>query len=376
MVQNPLLQLYDFGQSVWLDLIQRSMIVSGELARMIEQDGVRGETTNPAIFERAIRGSTDYDEDIRAMAKEGKGAMEIYEALVVKDVRMAADVFRPLYEQEEGLDGFVSLEVSPYLAHDAAGTIAEARRLWDMVDRPNLMVKVPGTAEGLTAITELISDGINVNVTLLFGIPRYRQVAEAYIAGLEARDQRGGPLNRVASVASFFISRIDTLVDALLDDIMDMSCAQAQAARELRGQVAIASAKLAYQVYGEVFKSERFRRLLERGADPQRLLWASTSTKNPAYSDVKYVEDLIGHSTVTTLPLETLEAYRHHGKPAARLEEGQDEAQRVMERLKDLGVNIDAVTQQLEDEGVAKFITPFDQLLAAIEAKREAVINA
>lgn len=376
MVQNPLLQLYDFGQSVWLDLIQRSMIVSGELARMIEQDGVRGETTNPAIFERAIRGSTDYDEDIRAMAREGKSTVEIYEALVVKDVRMAADVFRPLYDQEEGLDGFVSLEASPYLAHDAAGTIAEARRLWDMVDRPNLMVKVPGTAEGLTAITELISDGINVNVTLLFGIPRYRQVAEAYIAGLEARDQRGGPLNGVASVASFFISRIDTLVDALLDDIMDMSCAQAQAARELRGQVSIASAKLAYQAYGVVFKSKRFRRLLDHGADPQRLLWASTSTKNPAYSDVKYVEDLIGHSTVTTLPLETLEAYRHHGKPAARLEEGQDEAQRVMEQLKDLGVNIDAVTQQLEDEGVAKFITPFDQLLAAIDAKREAVINA
>ena len=294
MKNNPLKQLEAFGQSIWLDYIRRDLIASGELRRLIEEDGLRGMTSNPAIFEKAIAGSQDYDEDIRAMALEGKDVKAIYETLSQRDVQSAADEFRPLYERRTATDGYVSLEVNPHLAHDTHGTMQEARRLWGALNRPNVFIKVPATAEGLPAIRQLISEGINVNVTLLFGLPRYRQVAEAYIAGIEARAAQGKPVKHVASVASFFVSRIDALVDPLLEPIIAQGGKKADLAKKVRGQVAIASAKLAYQIYKEIFGSERFQKLAEQGARVQRLLWASTGTKNPDYSDVKYVETLIG----------------------------------------------------------------------------------
>ena len=327
-------------------------------------------TSNPSIFDKAIEGSHDYDEDIRAMALEGKGVEEIYQTLTVEDVQQAADVFRPTYDKMNGGDGFVSLEVNPHLAHDTKGTIAEARRLWSALHRPNVFIKVPATLEGLPAIRQLISDGINVNVTLLFGLPRYRKVADAYISGLEARAAKGEPLDRVASVASFFLSRIDVLVDPMLEKIMDSDGSKWELARDLHGQVAIASAKQAYRIYKAIFGGERFRELSARGARSQRVLWASTSTKNPDYSDVKYVEALIGPETVNTLPQETLYAYRDHGDPAPRLEEGHEEAEKVLNRLGELDIDIDRVTQQLVDEGVEKFNKPYDSLMKTLEEKR------
>lgn len=374
MKENPLLKLHNFGQSIWMDYIRRQLITSGELKRLIEEDGLVGVTSNPSIFDKAIAGSHDYDHDIRAMALQGKGREEIYQTLTVEDVQRAADLFRPRYDQLDGRDGFVSLEVSPRLAHDTAGTVAEARELWAALNRPNVMIKVPATAEGLPAIHQLTSEGINVNVTLLFGIPRYRQVAEAYIAGLEERAAKGEPLGRVASVASFFLSRIDVLIDPLLERVMSRGGPKAQIAQALHGQVAIASAKIAYQIYQEVFSSERVQKLALRGAHPQRLLWASTSTKNPAYSDVKYVEPLIGPETVNTMPLETINAYRDHGQPASRLGEGIEEARKIFKDLSELEIDIDKVTQQLEDEGVQKFIVPFDSLMAILEVKRAAAL--
>ncbi len=324
-------------------------------------------TSNPSIFEKAIVESHDYDEDIRAMALKAKTAKEIYEALSQRDVQSAADVFRPLYNRTDGKDGYVSLEVNPHLAHDTHGTIQEARRLWGALNRPNVFIKVPATTEGLPAIRQLISEGINVNVTLLFGLPRYRQVAEAYIAGIEARTAHGQPVNYVASVASFFVSRIDARVDPLLETTLAQGGKQADLAKEVRGRVAVASAKMAYQIYKEIFDSGRFRILAAQGARTQRLLWASTGTKNPDYSDVKYIEDLIGPDTVNTAPLETLDAYRDHGEPKARLVKDVGEAARVLKRLHELGINIDQVTQQLEDEGVTKFNHPFDKLMEALE---------
>ncbi len=375
MVANPLLQLRDFGQSVWLDYIRRQLITSGELRRLIEDDGLCGVTSNPAIFEKAIAGSHDYDEDIRAMALEGKSVAEIYQNLTVADIRQAAEVFLPLYHKLKGRDGFVSLEVNPHLAHDTEGTIVEARRLWAALEFPNVFIKVPATREGLPAIRQLISEGINVNVTLLFGLPRYESVAEAYIAGLEDRIAAGQPVNRVASVASFFLSRIDVLLDPRLEKIMAAGGPRADEAAALRGQVAIASAKMAYSLYQRIFASERFRRLAAQGARPQRVLWASTGAKNPAYSDVKYVEPLIGPETINTMPLETLHAYRDHGRPASRLEEMLDEAAGVLQRLPALGIDLDQVTQQLEDEGVEKFIKPYDSLMCSLEAKSQAMLK-
>ena len=292
----------------------------------------------------------------------------------MEDVQRAADLFRPLYDRVEGEDGFVSLEVNPHLAHDTQGTEAEARRLWQALARPNVFIKVPATKEGLPAIRQLISEGINVNVTLLFGLPRYREVAEAYIAGLEDRAAQGQPLGRVASVASFFLSRIDVLLDPRLEKLAAAGGPQAQTAKDLIGQVAIASAKVAYTIYQEVFGSERFQKLAAQGARPQRLLWASTSTKNPAYPDVKYVEPLIGADTVNTLPPETLAAYRDHGDPAPRLTEGVDRAAGILTRLPELGLDLDQATQQLEDEGVEKFNQPFDSLMATLEGKRREVL--
>ena len=369
MSGNPLNRLGTLGQSIWLDYIRRDLMASGELRRLIDEDGLRGMTSNPSIFEKAIADSHDYDGDIRAMALGGNGADAIYETLSQRDVESAADQFRPLYDRTDGQDGYVSLEVNPHLAHDTKGTIEEARRLWAALNRPNVLIKVPATANGLPAIQQLIGEGISVNVTLLFGLPRYRQVAEAYIAGIEARAAQGEPVKHLASVASFFVSRIDALVDPLLEKLIAQGSKEVDLAKRARGQVAIASAKMAYQIYKEIFGSDRFRKLAARGARAQRLLWASTSTKNPDYSDVKYVEALIGPDTVDTAPLETLGAYRDHGEPEARLEQGVEEARRVLERLPELGIDIDKVTRQLEDEGVEKFNKPFDKLMEALTQK-------
>ncbi|MEJ2747116.1 MAG: transaldolase [Anaerolineae bacterium] len=376
MNKNPLVKLHDFGQSIWLDFIRREMLDSGELQEMIESDSLRGITSNPAIFEKVIDGSTDYDEAIQTLAQEGKSAAEIYQTLTVSDVQHAADLFAPVYRQTRGGDGFVSLEVSPRLAHDPEGTIAEARRLWQAVDRNNVMIKVPGTLEGLPAIQQLISEGINVNVTLLFSLSRYHEVFAAYMAGLEARAAKGKPLDTVASVASFFLSRIDVLVDPMLEKLMrgDKRNPTAALARRLHGQTAIASAKKAYQIYQKITASDHFCQLENQSARPQRLLWASTSTKNPDYSDVKYVEALIGKNTVNTLPLKTLHAYRDHGRPALRLETNLDEATAVLDGLAELGIDLDEVTDQLEREGVQKFIKPFDKLMDTLEKKRQAAL--
>jgi transaldolase len=369
MNDNPLLKLQTYGQSVWLDFIRRDLLESGGLREMIEKDGVRGVTVNPSILDHAIRETDDYADAIQALLAEHKSPVQIYEALAVEDVRRAADALRPLYDRTDGQHGFVSLEVSPYLAHDTGGTIEEARRFWREVGRSNLMIKVPGTLEGLEAIQRLIADGINVNVTLLFGLPRYREVAEAYIAGIEERLNRGEPVERVASVASFFLSRIDVLVDSMLGQIADEGERRSKQAAEVRGQVAVASAKLAYQIYQEIFENGRFHSAAERGARVQRLLWASTSTKDPAYSDVKYVDTLIGSCTVNTLPLKTLGAYRDHGDPAPRLTQDVAQARAVLESLEQMGIDIDAVTQQLENEGVDKFAASYDKVIGALGQK-------
>jgi len=363
MNANPLKQLEKLGQSVWLDYIRRDLITGGGLRRLIEEDGLAGMTSNPAIFGKAIEESPDYVTDIQTMARAGKDAAAIYEALSQHDVRSAADEFRPVYERTDGKDGYVSLEVNPHLAHDTPGTIREVRRLWVALDRPNVFIKVPATDAGLPAIRQLTSEGINVNITLLFGLPRYRQVAEAYIAGIEARLAQGKPVKRVASVASFFVSRMDTLVDPLLEKLIAQGGKEADIAKKARGETAIASAKMAYQIYKEIFGSDRFRNLALRGAYVQRVLWASTGTKNPDYDDVKYVEALIGPGTVNTIPVETLSAYRDHGIPKASLEHDVEGAAGILDRLPELGIRIDDVTQHLEDEGVEKFNKPFDKLL-------------
>ena len=367
MKTNPLKTLGTLGQSIWLDYIRRDLNVSGELRRLIKEDGLRGMTSNPSIFEKAISGSHDYDEDIRVMVHEGKGVKAIYEAISQRDVQSAADEFRPLYDKTEGGDGYVSLEVNPHLAHDTGGTLEEARRLWAALSRPNVLIKVPATAEGLPVIRQLISEGINVNVTLLFGIPRYRQVVEAYLAGVEARVAQAKPVRTVASVASFFVSRIDALVDPLLEKLIVQGGEHGNLAKMMHGQVAVASAKVAYQIYKEMFESIRFRKLADKGALTQRLLWASTSTKNPEYSDVKYIESLIGPHTVDTVPVETLDDYRDHGKPRDHIEQEVATARRMLDRLAELDISIDKVTQQLEDEGVEKFSKSFDKLMATLE---------
>jgi len=376
MKKNPLLKLEAFGQSIWMDFIRRGTIASGELKQLIEEDGLSGVTSNPSIFEKAIAGSHDYDDAVRKLALEGKSVDQIYTALTVEDIQRSADLFRPVYDRLNGADGFVSLEVSPYLARDTAKTIADARRLWVAVARPNVMIKVPATLEGLPAIQQLIGEGININITLLFGLPRYRQVAEAYIAGLETLAAQGKPLKSVASVASFFLSRIDVLLDPTLEKTMATDKSKAEVAATFHGEVAILSAKAAYQIYQEIFDSERFGKLKAQGARTQRLLWASTSTKNPAYSELKYVEALIGPETVDTIPLETLAAYRDHGKPASRLTSDAVKASGTLRRLSEVGIDLDAATQQLEDEGIEKFVKAFDQLMNTLKEKRVAALRA
>jgi len=354
-------------QSIWLDYICRDLIVNGKLRTLIDEAGLRGITSNPSIFEKAIAGSHDYNDDIRTMALEGKDVQTIYETLSQRDVQSAADLFRPVHTKTEGMDGYVSLEVNPHLAHDTQGTIQEARRLWTALNRPNVLIKVPATVEGLPVIRQLLSEGINVNVTLLFGLPRYRQVVEAYLAGIEEFLTKQNTAKIPASVASFFISRIDTAVDPLLEKIITQDGKDAESAKALRGQAATASAKAAYQIYKEIFNGNRFKKLADKGVRPQRLLWASTSTKNPEYSDVKYIEALIGRDTINTIPVETLDSYCEHGEPEERIEQESGKVFQMLERLTSLGININQVTQQLEDEGVDKFNKSFDNLTHTLE---------
>lgn len=373
--ENPLKKLQELGQSVWLDFIRRPLLESGEFGRLIHEDGLSGVTSNPTIFEKAIGGSGDYDTTIEALAHQDKSSEQIFQALEVEDIQHAADLLRPVYDRLEGRDGYASIEVSPRLARDTAGTIAEATRLWDATARPNIFVKVPATREGLPAIRQLISEGINVNVTLLFGLSRYYEVAQACLEGQEALAQREHSLERVASVASFFLSRIDVLIDPQLEEFIRDGGKQGDLAGQLRGKAAVASAKVAYQVYKEVFGAPRFRALAERGARPQRLLWASTSTKTPGASDVKYVDSIIAPETINTMPLETLNAYRDHGQPEVRILDGVSESYWVLERLGYLGLEVDILTQQLEDEGIAHFARDYDKLLDAIEKKRQAALE-
>ena len=355
-------QLAELGQSVWYDNISRGLLNSGGLQELVDL-GVRGVTSNPTILNRAISGSDDYDDALFPLAAAGKSSLEIYEALVIEDIQRAADVLRPLYEESAGLDGYVSLEVNPHLAHDTAGTIAEAKRLYAALNRPNVLIKVPATPAGIPAIETLIGQGVNINVTLIFALDAYRAVAEAYIAGLERRAAAGLDLAKAASVASFFVSRIDTAVDRLLAEV------QTAEAEALQGKIAIACAKSAYVMFKEIFVGERWERLAAQGARVQRPLWASTSTKNPAYPDTLYVEPLIGPHTVNTLPPVALEAFLDHGQVALTVEKGLDEARAHLQQLTALGISLDAVTQQLLDEGVASFSRSFDSLLSGIETK-------
>jgi transaldolase len=373
MKTNPLLELTELGQSIWIDYLDRGQIASGQLQRHIDEDGLRGVTTNPSIFEKAMTGGL-YWPAIDDLARQGSSIADIYEGITTRDVQLAADLFRPSFDRLDGRDGYVSLEVSPHLAQDTNGTIAEARRLWAAVNRPNAMIKVPATKAGLPAIQRLVSEGINVNVTLLFGLGRYEEVAGAYLAGLESRALEGHPI-RLASVASFFLSRIDVLVDARLDELERAGRIASALAARLRGQVAIASARMAYQTYKRIISGERYAALAKRAARPQRLLWASTSAKNPAYSDVKYVEALIGKATINTVPLETLDAYRDHGNPALRLEEHIHDAADTLADLRTTGIDLDAVTRGLEEDGVRKFKQSYDRMLHTIAERREAVLH-
>jgi len=368
-VTNPLIQLGALGQSPWYDFITRDLIISGELARLIAEDGLRGMTTNPTIFEKAIAGSDLYDEDIRRLAAEGRRPAEIFEALAIEDVRAACDLFLPIYGESRGLDGLVSIEVAPTLAHDSAGTIAEAERLWGRIARPNVMIKIPGTREGLPAITHCLAQGINVNVTLLFAVRRYREVVDAFCAGLERRLASGKSVSRVASVASFFVSRVDGKVDPLLKQL------EPTAGEGLpRSKAAIANACAAYAAFEELFAAPRWRALAAQGAMVQRPLWASTSSKDPALPDVYYVEALIADQTVNTLPPATFAAYRDHGHPKARIREGMAEASVTLRLLADLGISLDEITGALETEGVASFAGSFDSLMKVIEQKAAALV--
>jgi transaldolase/glucose-6-phosphate isomerase len=367
---NPLKDLQKFGQSVWLDYIRRDLFTTGELKRLIDEDGLRGMTSNPAIFEKAIADSTLYADMLKQLAsRTDLDATGRYEILAIRDIQAAADALRPVYDSTKRRDGYVSLEVSPYLARDTDATLKEARRLWKAVSRENLMVKVPGTKEGIPAFQQLISEGININVTLLFAQEVYDKVAEAYIAGVEQLAAGGGDVSRIASVASFFISRIDSSVDSILAARLKTPKDDRERAdlQSLLGKVAIANGKQTYQGYLKIFGSERWKKLAAKGAQTQRVLWASTSTKNPSYSDVMYVEELIGPDTVNTIPPATFDAYRDHGHPRASLTEDVESANRTMQTLARVGISIKEVTDKLTDDGVRLFAEAFDKLLKAVD---------
>ena len=367
---NPLKDLLKFGQSVWLDYIRRDLLTSGELKRLIEEDGLRGMTSNPTIFEKAITGGKLYDDLLNSLKSrtdlDAKGRFEI---LAIRDIQDAADILRPVYDSSKRRDGYVSLEVSPYLARDTKGSIEEARRLWKAVGRENVMIKIPGTAEGLPAIQQALSEGININITLLFAQEVYVKVAEAYIAGLEQFAKNGGDVSRMASVASFFISRIDSAVDAIIDAKLKASkdAREQELLKSIQGKVAIANGKQTYEKYQEIFGTDRWKALAAKGAQTQRVLWASTSTKNPAYRDVLYVEELIGPDTVDTIPPATLDAFRDHGKPRQSLTEDLASAHKTMEAAPKVGISMKEVTDKLTDDGVRSFSEAFDKLLAAVE---------
>jgi len=365
MKHNKLKNIQDLGQSIWLDFFDRKIMDNGKLKKLIEEDGISGVTANPSIFEKAINSSSDYEEDITMLSKQKGNNEDTFFSLAVKDIKRAADFFKSVYDETNGNDGFVSIEVSPYLAHDTEGTIKQARELWYAINRKNIMIKIPGTAEGLPAIRKCISEGININITLLFGLPRYKQVTDAYISGLEDRIKANQPIDQIASVASFFLSRIDVLIDPLLVE---------KGLSKMKGEVAIASAKKAYEIYKEVFNSERFKNLEVKGAKRQRVLWASTSSKDPSFRDVKYVEALIGADTINTIPIETMEAFNDHGKPESHLEDDLDKATQMLTQLKENGIDINTITQKLEDEGIEKFNKAYDKLLEAIENQKRQVI--
>lgn len=358
---NPLNKIQNLGQSIWLDLLNREIMNSGQLKKLIDDDDLRGLTSNPSIFEKAISAGNDYQQDITELSQTKSDNSELFFGLAIKDIQQAADIFKPLFEKTNGKDGFVSLEVSPYLARDTSGTIAQAKDLWQRVDRPNVMIKIPGTQEGLAAIRECLREGININVTLLFGLPRYKEITEAFMSGLEDRLKDGNSIEDVSSVASFFLSRIDVMVDPLLKE---------KNAENLYGKIAIASAKEAYQIYLDMIHSARFKALAEKGAKPQRVLYASTSAKDPKFSDVIYVENLIGKDTINTLPLETIDAFRDHGHATETLTEGIDEARKNLRELAEKGINLDDITQKLEDEGIGKFNESFDKLLKSIDQQK------
>ncbi|HEY8601159.1 MAG TPA: transaldolase [Thermomicrobiales bacterium] len=366
--------LLEQGQSVWLDYITRDLVRNGGLKREIEEFGLRGMTSNPTIFQKAISEGHAYDEQVAGLMRQGASATVVFESVAIKDIQDACDLFRPLYDSTNGGDGFVSIEVSPLLALDTQGTVEEARRLWASVDRPNVMIKVPGTVEGAPAVQTLLTEGMNVNVTLLFSLESHERVMWAYIEALEARAAKGQPIDRIGSVASFFVSRVDTAVDKLIDaKVAELGAESAEGKRVqgLRGKVAVANAKLAYARFREIFGDERFGKLAALGASPQRPLWASTGTKDKAYPDTLYVDSLIGPDTVNTLPPATLEAFRDHGTVARTIDEGVDAARATMATLKEVGIDIDAVTKGLEEEGVASFAKSFDDLLSGVEAKRQ-----
>jgi transaldolase len=362
---TKLQELANLGQSIWLDDIRRAYLTSGELKRLVEQ-GVRGLTSNPTIFDKAIAGTADYDQEMRSLIKAGKSVDEIYETLALGDIRSAADALRPVYDQSGRLDGYVSLEVDPTLAHNTAETIAEANRLFNAVGRPNLMIKVPSTPAGVPAIETLIGQGININVTLIFSLSQYQDIAEAYMSGLENLEEKGGGLTRVASVASFFVSRVDTAVDRQLQSI---------GVTDLQGKIAVANAKLAYARFQEIVSSPRWQKLEAQGGQVQRPLWASTGTKNPSYSDTLYIDNLIGPHTVNTVPPATLQAFLEHGVAARTVDVGADQARAQVARLAELGINLEKVTQKLQDDGVEAFAQSFQSLMNSIAQKRQQLIN-
>lgn len=367
---TPLKELVKLGQSVWLDYIRRDLIETGELKRLIDEDGLRGMTSNPSIFEKAIVESKYYQDSLRELDRRTDlDANGRYEVLAIRDIQDAADVFRPVYQNTKRRDGYVSLEVSPVLARDTQKTLTEARRLWKAVGRENIMIKVPGTAEGIPAFQQLISEGINVNVTLLFAQEVYEEVAKAYVAGVAQLAANGGDVSRIASVASFFISRIDTLVDSILEQRLKTAKGEREKSdlQSLMGKIAVANGKQTYQAYLRIFSTDRWKKLADKGAHTQRVLWASTSTKNPKYSDVMYVEDLIGPDTVNTMPPATLDAYRDHGHPRQTLTEDVESADRVMEKLAKVGISIKEVTNKLTEDGVHLFAESFEKLLKAVE---------
>jgi transaldolase len=369
---NPLRQLESFGQSVWLDYIRRDLLSSADFRRMIDEDGLDGMTSNPTIFEKAIDGSKAYDDQLKQLAQAGKSVEEIYEALTTDDIKVAADKLRPIFERSNGRTGYVSYEVSPLLANDTAGTVAAARRCAGMIDRPNLMIKVPSTPAGIPAIEELISEGRCINVTLMFSLKHYEDVANAYIHGLERRAKAGQALDRIASVASVFVSRVETLVDKLLEAKLKSHPNEANAA--LRGTAGVANVKLIYQCFVELFQSERFKALAAKGAHVQRPLWASTGTKDPKYSDIKYVQELIGPDTVNTMPPATMDAFRDHGKPRLSVTEAVDQAREIRTRLAAVRIDLNDVGETLQKEGVESFSKSFQDLLAAIKKRRDAIV--